>query len=636
MKLLSVIPISRGINKENLSYFTASDVQVGSVIKVPLRKKTVPAIVVSFEEVADVKAEIKNADFAVRKIEKIKSSPLLSPHFIEAVAKSALYFAATSGSILHSVVPNNIIEEAEKIKVEVKDIKNPRIHEKLVIQNEDDERYATYKSLIREEFAKGYSVFFCLPTIQDIKKANEKLSKGIEQYTFILHGLLSKKEQVELWNKAGGEPHPSLIICTGSFLGIPRSDIGTIIIDKENARAYKNQSRPFIDMRIFAEILAEKIKAKIIFGDLLLRTETVWRQNEGEIFEVAPLKFRSLTTATPKLINMREVLPESIVAGEEGKEPKFKLFSDELQELIKNNQLNDENLFIFVARRGLFPSTVCGDCGNLVKCNTCGAPTVLHKSSNENFFLCHRCGEHRSALEKCTNCQSWRLSTFGIGIEGVEEELKSKFPDIKIFKIDSDTASTHKKAMDIMAKFYTSPGSVLLGTEMALLYLKDLIANTAVVSIDSFFSIPDFRINEKVMNILLKIRSMTSRNFLVQTRDINQKILKYATMGNLADFYRDEIREREVLSYPPFSIPIKITLQGDKKTVLAGMEQLQNDMAPYEVDVFPAFIPIFKGKFSMHGLIKVKRDEWIDNVLLGKLNSLPPQYTVNIDPESLL
>ena len=66
------------------------------------------------------------------------------------------------------------------------------------------------------------------------------------------------------------------------------------------------------------------------------------------------------------------------------------------------------------------------------------------------------------------------------------------------------------------------------------------------------------------------------------------------------------------------------------------MEQLQKDLAPYEIDIFPAFIPIQKGKFSMHGIIKVKRGEWIDQVLLNKLGSLSPQFTINVDPESLL
>lgn len=634
MKLLAVVPIKKGLNHETLSYFTGSDIAIGSLIKAPLRKKTISAIVVSTEDVSDVKTEIKQASFETRKIEKLRSSPLLSPEFMLAVSRAATYFASTSGNVLNSVIPKAIIEGAEKIKIEQRPNLPTRAHEKLVIQNDDEERYATYKSLIREEFAKNYSVFFCLPTVQDIKKAYEKLSKGIEQYTFVLHGLLSKKEQIELWTKAATEEHPCLIISTGSFLGIPRNDIGTIIVDKENARAYKNQNRPFLDFRIFAEILAEKIKAKIILGDLLLRTETVWRHHQAELFEVAPLKFRSLTTSNQKLINMRELPTEDI--GKENKEPKFKLFSHELMNLIRENQENDENMFIFVARRGLFPSTVCGDCGTLVVCETCGAPTVLHKATTENFFLCHRCGEHRSAMEKCRTCQSWRLSAFGIGIEAVENELKEKFPSVKIFKIDSDSTSTHKKAVETMTKFYAAPGSLLLGTEMALLYLKELIANSAVVSLDSFFSIPDFRINEKIMNILLKIRANTSRNFLIQTRDIEQKIFKYAVGGNLADFYRDEIKDRETLNYPPFSLPIKITLQGDKRTVLAGMEKLQKDLLPYEIDIFPAFIPMSKGKFNMHGLIKIKRESWTDEELLAKLRSLSPAHTINVDPESLL
>lgn len=622
MKLLKVFPVAKGINKESLSYFTGSDVSSGSVVKVPLRKKTTMAIVVSTEEILDVKTEIKRADYEIRKVEKIKSSTLFTVEFMAAVNKCAQYFAATAGSILNSVIPKAIIENAEKIKVEIKEPKNIRAHEKLVIQSDDEERYATYKSLIREEFARGYSVYFCLPTIQDIKKAYEKFAKGIEQYTFVLHGLLNKKEQIELWNKASAENHPILLISTSPFLGIARQDIGTIIVDKENARAYKSSARPFLDGRIFAETLAEKIKAKIIFGDLLLRTETVFRHNNAELFDVAPLKFRSLTTSDQKIIDMKKA--------------EFNLLSDELTDLIIKNQTNDENLFVFVARRGLSPSTVCGDCGTLVVCNNCGAPTVLHKATTENFFLCHRCGEHRIAMEKCRHCQGWKLVTFGIGIEAVEEELKNRFPKIKIFKIDSDSVSTHKKATETVEKFYSAPGSILLGTEMALLYLRDTIANSAVVSMDSFFSIPDFRINEKVMNILLKIRSITSRDFLLQTRNIDQVIFRYALGGNLADFYRDEIKERELLNYPPFSIPIKITLTGDKKTVLSGMENLQKLMSPYETDIFPAFIPNTRGKFSMHGLIKIKKDNWVDETLLNKLKSLPPAYIINIDPESLL
>ncbi len=592
-------------------------------------------MVVSSDDAILSKSDIKNAPFELKKIEKIKPLTLFTSAYIASVAEMSKYLIASTGSVLHSVIPKTILENGDKVYEEFKVARNPNLTEKQIIQCDDEERYATYKSLIREDFARGHSVIFCLPTIQDTKKAYEKLAKGIEQYTFVLHNSVSKKDILALWKKAVAEDHTVLIICTGQFLAIPRHDIGTIIIDKENSRSYKNQSRPYVDFRKFAEIIASKLKTRIIFGDILLRTETLWRHSANELFEVVPLKFRSLTTARQQIIDLKERLPENIDT-KENRAPKFKLFSDNFHNLINETRENNENMFVFVARRGLFPSTVCADCGTMVTCNTCGAPTVLHKAPTENFFLCHRCGEHRDALEKCKNCQSWRLSTFGIGIEGVEEALQEKYPDLKIFKIDNDTAPTHKKALEIAEKFYASPGSVLLGTEMSLLYLQEKVANSAVASIDSFFSIPDFRINERVLNILLKIRSFTSKNLLIQTRDGAQKIYNYAVNGNLADFYREEIKDREMLFYPPFSILVKISLSGEKRGVVSGMEKLQEIMQPYEVDIFPAFIPMQKGKFCMHALIKVKRNNWPNDELTKKIQSLPPQYAINIEPESLL
>ena len=73
MNVLEVIPIAKGIPVETLTYFTGSEVSLGSVVKVPLRKKIISAIVVSIREVGDLKSEIKNSNFALKKIEKIKS-----------------------------------------------------------------------------------------------------------------------------------------------------------------------------------------------------------------------------------------------------------------------------------------------------------------------------------------------------------------------------------------------------------------------------------------------------------------------------------------------------------------------------------------------------------------------------------
>jgi len=632
MRILEVIPIARSIKNDTLSYFSGSDVSVGSIIKVPLRKRIIPALVISSKDVGESKTEIKNSSFALKKISKTKCSHLLSKNFIETAETSANYYVGSIGSVLNSLVPKVLLENTEKIKLgthKIEEHKKLTKAEKFVIQSTDEDRYAQYKSIIREEFAKNSSIFFCLPTIQDIKKAKESLCKGIEQYTYILHGSMGKKEILNTINKILVEKHSLLIIATGSFLSIPKNNIGTIILDKENSRTYKMQTRPYIDIRKFAEMFAVKTNTRIIFGDLLLRTDTIWRQKKGELIELMPLKFRSLTTSTQEIIDMRTIKKNDTKTY-------FSVLSEELIKKIQNNIENNEHMFIFSGRRGLSPSTVCADCGNVVKCNSCGAHTVLHRSTAENFFLCHKCGERRSAVEKCSYCGGWRLATLGIGSELVEEKIKELYPKANIFRIDADATKTQKKAEEVAEKFYNSPQGILVGTEMALLYLTEKIQNTAVVSIDSFFSIPDFRINERVLNILLKIRSITDKHFIIQTRDITQKVFDYAVKGNLVDFYRDEIDDREKLHFPPFTTLIKISIIGNRNEVLGLVQDIQRMIEPFEIDIFPAFIPQSKGKFGVNGIIKIASTKWPEKDLYEKLKNLPMDVLVNIDPDSLI
>jgi len=642
MKIVEVIPIARAINKEKLSYFSSEDFPVGTVVMVPLRSKNVPAIVIGTRDVLEEKANIKRSDFSVKKISKHKAVEIFSPAFVNTCLDIAKYLASSTGAVVHSVVPAAILENLEKISTaSVAKRKRELLCEKFVVQANDEERYANYKSIVREEFAKGSSVFFCLPTIQEIKKALEILPKGIEAYTFVLHNSLTKKEILATWKKILEEKHCVLILGTISYLSIPREDIGTIIIDRESARTYKSQHRPFLDARLFAEKIAEYQKIRIIFGDILLRTETIWRHKNNELFELYPLKFRSLTTSEQEIIDMkggnRPIRSEnSEIEDKKPHEVKFAVLSDEVKGLLQNNLDKSENLFIFSSRRGLSPITLCGDCSTIVTCHNCYSPVVLHTALKTNFFLCHRCGERRSALEKCQNCDSWRLTTLGIGTELVEKEIKTLFPDLKIFKIDADSANTHAKACQVAEKFFASPGAILIGTEMSLPYVSEKVQNSAVISMDSFFGLPDFRINERIINIILKIRGFTTKKFILQTRKPSERIWDYSMNGNLADFYRDEIADRKRLDYPPFTTLIKISLTGPKDFVVEEMSKLQAIVDPYTIDVFPAFIPGFVGKFIMHGLIRLPQKKWVDEDLLNKLKSLPPQFSVNIDPESLL
>ncbi|MFZ2621248.1 MAG: hypothetical protein WAX85_00845 [Minisyncoccia bacterium] len=632
MQILTVIPISKGISKDTLTYFTKKDVSLGSIVSVPLRKKNIFGLVTGSEIAQEIKSELKSLSYSIRKIDNIKSHSFLSKEFLEAVKAIADHNAGSVGAVLSALIPNAILLNNSELTYVKKESKKGS-YETVLLQSDNDERYATYKSLIREEFARGHSVFFCLPTTEDLLSAKPILEKGIEKYTYILHSRLPKKEIISLWKKIVSENHTVLIIATGSFLSIPRDDIGTFVFEKESSRAYKMQTRPFIDIRTAGQFIAKEYNSRVVFGDTLLRTETLWREKNGEYAELSPLKFRSLTTANCEIVNMK--------APQDMKRKEFTVLSENLKNLLRKAKENNEHTFLFCGRKGLYPITVCSDCGTVVVCKNCSAPVVLYGKrdtlgKNKNLFVCHHCGERRDAHELCIHCGGWRLNPLGIGVEKVVEEVKNLLNSTQVVVMDKDHVTTHKQAIKARELFYNTPGAVMVGTEMALTYLNQKIENSSVVSIDSYFSVPDFQINEKIFHILLELRNLSEKNMIIQTRQENTKIFDHASKGDLIDFYRDEIKDRELIGYPPFTTYIKITISGEKNSVKKQMAEITEVMKPYEFSIFDAWNPGSKSKFSMHGLVSLPKGAWLDKTLLVKLRELPQNVIVKIDPDTLL
>jgi primosomal protein N' len=123
---------------------------------------------------------------------------------------------------------------------------------------------------------------------------------------------------------------------------------------------------------------------------------------------------------------------------------------------------------------------------------------------------------------------------------------------------------------------------------------------------------------------------------LIQTRKPSQKIFDYVAKGNLVDFYKDEIKKRKDFGYPPFSVFIKISVIGTSERVSKEMEYIKKLLSKYDIQIYPSSIKVARGKFAMHGLIRVERSKWPNTEIVEILRSLPPHFSVDVDPESLL
>lgn len=633
MNIVTVIPIAKGILKNYLSYFTSENIPPGSVIKIPLRNKIVSGLVLSCDKAENLKTEIRQATFETKKIENAKPRQCLSTYFLDTVNRLTDYYVTSPGSLLYSLIPQTILQSIDKIEPGQKAISRKKSSEKLVIQRETSERLGAYKSLVREEFAKKMSVYIIAPTTEEALHISKELSKGVEQYSFTLGSFLSKQKLIKTWNAISTEKHPVLIIGTGHFLALPRNDISTIIVEKEGSQFYKTLQRPLIDLRKVAEVFAETHGTKIIYGDSLLSVETMWRFNQGELTEISPLQLR-LTHKAQHIIVDQRTIPESISSNT--KHDHTKALSKDALALIAHALEQKQRVFIFANRKGIAPATYCGDCGAQVVCHTCASPVVLYERGQGNSFICHKCGSIRSAKETCVRCGSWNLGTYGIGADKIYKEILSAIPEAKILQIDSEHTKTRKDVIKTVENFYSHPGTILIGTDLALHYLHEPFEHTIFPSVDSMFSIPDFKTHERIMATLGQLSALTQNFVLIQTRMADDQIFTFIQSGNISEFYREEINERKRWGYPPFFVFIKTTIAGNKDQAQNIFGPIKELLAPYESDIFTSSILDTKGRPLTHLLIRVPKDKWPDVKVVTLLKTLPPECAIKINPDQIM
>ncbi|MEK7564074.1 MAG: hypothetical protein AAB510_00695 [Patescibacteria group bacterium] len=660
MKIVSVIPMKKGIITNELDYFTTKNVLEGDIVSVTLRNKEVLGLVLSVENVFTTKLNIKDMDFNLKKIIEVKKDSIFRKEYIDSILLTAKYFAGSKSNAFVSLIPSSLREDYDHISEltwssEAQTVSlDPNLvnirPEKLLLQEPILDRISIYKTLIRENFALKKSVFIVLPTEMDIKVFEEYLSKGIQEFTFSLYGRLSNKKIIEKFEKIVSTPHPVLIIATPPFLSISRLDLGVIILEHESSSSYRMISKPHFDLRIFVELFASKINAKFILGDTMLSFETIARQEIDFLTPMHPLSFRTNFTGKIQVENPNKK-KETPTNAELATKHSFEILSSQSILDIQDTLAKKKNVFIFSLRKGLATQTLCRDCGEIVSCEKCSSPLVLYdlesnSKENSRSFICNKCGEEKNTEIKCTNCDSWNLIPLGVGTDTVYAYISKLFPKIKILKLDKDSAKSKKDVEKILKEFDDNPGSILIGSQMVLLYLENRVSLSIIASFDSFWSIPNFRMSEKIIQLVTSIMEKTEDKFIINTKNESDSTVQAIVNGNLLSLVRDELEDRKKLSYPPFKRFIKIRFLGSPEETFKTKEHMLELFKNYKPLIFDGFVSQVKNKHVTNILLKIERKEWslpelsigssIDELILEKLSSLPPNFEIFVDPEDLL
>lgn len=643
MKIVTIIPLEKGAFKEDLTYFTTKNVCNGDIVKVSIRNKKILGLVISVKDLLESKSGVKDMSFKLKKIIEVKEHSIFRNEFIESTFLLSSYFASKKNTGVVSLIPSLFREKYDELEKfsqkNYEETKSEIKTEKLIFQANFEDRISYYKTLIRGQFALKKSVFIVLPTEYDIELFFQYLSKCIENFTFQMHSNMKSKKIIENYGQIMSSAHSVLILGTPQFLSIPRRDLGTIIIEHESSNAYRTIQKPHFDLRTFTEIYASKINAKLVLADTLLRYETIGRKDTDSLGEVYPMSYRT---------NLNRVKINILNPNEDKDKKYFKIFDEESIREIEDTLKKNKKVFIFSLRKGLATYTICKDCNEMINCDDCLAPLTLYLSRDgkKRMFVCNKCNIEKDPAIKCANCGSWNLIPLGIGTDTVYEELKKILPKIKIFKLDKESTKTAKEAEKIIKEFEKEKSAILIGTEMAFYYLKEKIDLSIIASFDSLWSIPNYKMGEKIIQLLLSILSKTERKLIIQTKNKNDSALLAVKGENLLPYVREELEDRRNLNYPPYKRFIKITFMGDKEDSIKAKNLISLLFKEYAPDIFSGFIAKNKNLFITNALIKLEPLKWslpelshnssIDMHLYNLLSSLPPSYKISVDPEDLL
>lgn len=360
----------------------------------------------------------------------------------------------------------------------------------------------------------------------------------------VLHSGLSDGEKYDEWRKIN-EGKVNIVIGARSAIFAPLKNIGVIIIDEEHSQTYKQENNPRYNAIDIAKERCKYHNCPLILGSATPSLESFARAKKG-VYKLLELKNRYNNNSLPKV--------EIIDMNKEFKKASG-YFSNTLIDQIKETLERNEQVILFLNRRGYSSFLTCSSCGYVEKCPNCDISLTYHKSSN--MLRCHYCGYATKRKKLCPKCQE-EFKDYGIGTEKVEEELKSLIKDAKIIRMDVDTTTTKNAHGKIINSFLEEKYNILVGTQMIAKGLDfPNVTLVGVLNADIGLNFPDFRSSETTFSLLNQVLGRSGRGnkegkVLIQTFNPEHYAIAYTKNHDYLGFYNEEMKIRKILKYPPY------------------------------------------------------------------------------------
>ncbi len=453
----------------------------------------------------------------------------------------------------------------------------------------------------------GRGVLVLVPEIALTRQLVDVFSTRIRNIA-VLHSAMTAGERYDAWRRIkNGEA--KLVLGARSAVFAPLANIGLIVIDEEQEGSFKQEEMPRYHTREIARQRAKQQGAVILLGSATPSVETFHSAYNG-VIQMLPLNQRIGGGPLPNVFV--EDMKKAFINSPRG------YISPFLKDKIAENLNRQEQIILFINRRGYSPMTVCWECGNISSCPSCAVGMTFHRDIGEN--VCHYCNLHLPQDSRCINCGSSHLQLMGAGTQRVEEEVRDLFPSAIIARLDVDSSRRKGSQKSIMDGMKSGQIDILVGTQMVAKGLDfPNVSLVGIVDADVMLNLPDFRAGERCFQLLVQAagragRSKTQGEVVIQTFNPDHPIITMAARQDYLSFYNYEKDIRQVLDYPPFTRLLRIVLTGEIEDMVQtmadelvkGIEEIVDAVEDDISIIGPAACPIgkIKNKFRYQLMVK--------------------------------
>ncbi|MCW7539537.1 primosomal protein N' [Aquabacterium sp. A7-Y] len=575
-----------------LSYTASQELLPGTLVQVPLGRRTVCGIVWPAE------APAETDDMELKPVgEALTSLSPLPAAWRQLIQFAASYYQRGVGEVALSVLPPELRklterQLAQRLKKLQKlapaggpaavlpeltaeqrqalariDPAEPRVA--LLHGSTGSGKTEVYLRAVAQALTAGRQALVLVPEINLTPQLEARFAARFPDRVIVsLHSGLTPAQRLKHWLAAHlGQADIVLGTRMAVFASLPRP--GLIVVDEEHDPSYKSQEGARYSARDLAIYRGKLEGANVLLGSATPSLES-WHQAErGRYLRLdMPTRVGGGLLPQVRFVDMNHVPRDAAYNA---------ALSPALVAALQQRLGRGEQSLVLLNRRGYSPVLQCLECGWKSGCPHCSAWRVFHRV--DRSLRCHHCGYAERVPRACPECGNPDIQPVGRGTERLEEQLAQALPEARVARIDADTTRLKGTLEAQLASVHAGEVDVLVGTQMvAKGHDFRRVTLVAAVNPDAALFSSDFRAGERLFALLMQAAGRAGRDaeqaarseMLIQTWHPTHPLYAALRAHDYPAFAASTLAEREMAGMPPHAHQALLRAEGRSQEVAQG------------------------------------------------------------------